>query len=104
MSQELQIPIMCTLSEAALQRRKTDLQQSLFAGVLASQPTENGYRLDFPAADDWLGKITKFIQVERECCSFLTFELTIPAQQNSMSLHICGTEGVKAFIEKELLG
>lgn len=104
MTEALQIPIMCTLSEAALQERKTYLQKSLFDGLQAVEPTDKGYRLLFPATAVYLEQVTQFIKVERDCCAFLSFELALPAQQETMQLHIFGAEGVKTFLEQELLG
>lgn len=102
MTQDLQIPIMCTLTADDLQTRKMALQADFFSGVQRLEPTDHGYRLDFPATAVWLEKITQFITIERDCCAFLSFELTIPAQAETASLHIYGGEGVKSFLESQL--
>ena len=103
MTQDLQIPIMCTLTANDLQARKLTLQTDFFTGVQNVEPTEVGYRLAFPATAVWLEKITQFINVERECCAFLSFDLTIPAQAETLNLHIYGGEGIKSFLESELM-
>jgi hypothetical protein len=43
-------------------------------------------------------RTTEWIEMERLCCPFLTFQLTLSAGKSEWLLAITGAEGVKALI------
>ena len=62
---------------AALKARREDLLGGLVRRADERMDLPHGYRVRFAAADDVLTAIAKVIDVERLCCRFLTFHVTL---------------------------
>jgi hypothetical protein len=52
---------------------------ALGAQVRKVEARPDGYALELAATDEAVAAATTFIQVERQCCPFLRFELTVDA-------------------------
>ena len=98
----LDIPIACTLSEAALARRREETIATLFQQAGAYQELEDGYAFHFPGTDAQADQLLDFIKFERRCCAFFTFDLSFAPEQGPIWLSLRGGDGVKAFIQAEL--
>jgi len=98
----LDIPIACTLSDAALARRREDTIASLFQQAEARQELEDGYAFRFPGTDAQADHLLDFIKFERRCCAFFTLDLSFEPNQGHIWLSLRGGDGVKAFIQAEL--
>jgi hypothetical protein len=98
----LDIPIACTLPNAALARRREETIATLFQRAETSQELEDGYAFRFPGTDEWAGQLLDFIKFERRCCAFFKFELSFEPNQGHIWLSLRGGEGVKAFIQAEM--
>jgi len=61
----------------------------------------DGVGLKFSAAD--LRPVATFIDRERRCCPFLRFELALLPGEEVFWLRLTGAEGVKPFLQAELL-
>jgi hypothetical protein len=61
---------------------------------------DDGYSLTVP--DAMLTALLQWIDMERRCCPFLRFTLTIPGNGEAPSLALQGTEGTKEFLQAEL--
>ena len=96
------LPIACTLLEAERQQRRTQLLDRVFAGVLESRPLVNGYALRFASEAVVLADLMQLIQLERECCAFLKFRLTVDAGHGAVWLELTGPAGTMAFLESTL--
>jgi hypothetical protein len=46
--------------------------------------------------------VITFIKAERQCCSFLTFNIVIEDDQSNIILNITGPDGTKEFINTEM--
>jgi len=44
----------------------------------------------------------EFVSLEKLCCPFLNFEITVEAENGSVWLKLTGREGVKAFVREEI--
>lgn len=64
----------------------------------SSIETENGYVFGFPSDDDSIAMLNEFILLERRCCPFLDFRLTLPRGGGDIRLELSGPEGAKEFI------
>src|SRR5699024_7806043 len=80
--------IACSLEDAELKERLDHLRTGLFSRTNAVQKEGNGFRFSFDASDDRVASVLEFIRLERECCPFLTFRLTVPPSPQAVILHM----------------
>jgi hypothetical protein len=91
----------CTLNPSQMLERKKVLQQ-LHDLVREKTELENGFVFRFEGNDDTMDQIMEIIKLERQCCSFLTFNLTIEKEAEPVFLKITGPQGTKDFLLFEL--
>jgi hypothetical protein len=96
------LPIASTLLEAELQQRRVELLDRVSAHVLERRPLDDGYARRFAAEAVVLGDLMQVIQLERECCPFLSFRLTVGPGACPVWLELTGPTGTKAFLESAL--
>jgi hypothetical protein len=92
------LPIACTLGPDAVKAGREDLLGGLVARAAERVELSNGCRVRFDPTDDILSAIAKVIEVERQCCRFLTFELTIEADNGPIWLQFTGPDGTREFL------
>jgi hypothetical protein len=91
------------LTSAALQERRQTILKQLRRAVVDVRELEDGYAYSFPAGGQWLLEIASMIDLERQCCPFLRFRLTVEANGGPIGLELTGPEGTKEFL-KEIFG
>jgi hypothetical protein len=96
------IPVACSLTEAELEVRG-DENAGLFAHARVVEELPDGYRFAFPADDDGIPALVRFILAERACCPFFTFELAFPSPHQVVWLAILGNEEAKAIVRDGLV-
>jgi len=64
-------------------------------------PLANGYQVEFPISA--LSLVAEFTDGERLCCPFLHFTIQVEASAETLHFQLTGGEGVKIFLEQELL-
>lgn len=94
----LELPVACNLTDAELQERRTEVLQKAGQAVLEVKETKNGYAYRFPSDDGWLNELAHIISLERRCCSFLDFRLTVEAGNGPIWLELTGPQGTKDFL------
>lgn len=98
-------PIACDLG--ALTPEERTREQTLLASFQAlcgrAEETETGFRLELPASEP-LSRLGEFLALERLCCPFLNFDLSVAAGQGPVTLHIHGAPGVKPFLRSVFFG
>ena len=92
------LPIACTLGPAALKARREDLLGGLVRRAEERLELSNGLRVRFRPAENLLAEIAKIIEVERQCCRFLTFQLTVEPDDGAIWLEFTGPAGTKEFL------
>ena len=92
------LPVACTLGPAALKARREDLLGGLVRRARKRVDLANGYRVRFDPAEDVLSTIAKVVEMERQCCRFLTFELTVESDDGPIWLQFTGPPGTKEFL------
>jgi hypothetical protein len=73
--------------------------------LLNQQATErtdlvDGYAFRFDA--DQLLELARFIDNERKCCPFMTFELVVAPEAGPVWLRMTGPDGTRALLQAEL--
>ena len=96
------LPIACTLLEADLQQRRRDLLDRVFARVQETRPQDDGYAIRFEADDAALAELLQLVRLERQCCAFMRFRLTVEPADGPVWLELTGPEGTKSFLESIL--
>lgn len=99
-------PIACDLGALSPEERAREQMLLEKFKALCGRPeeTEVGFRLVLPAGSEPLSQFGEFLGLERLCCPFLNFDLTVPAGRGPVTLHIHGGPGVKPFIRSVLFG
>jgi hypothetical protein len=93
------LPIACTLTSEEMEGRRDEIDSNILGGVQAVTELADGYEFLFPGGDEWTSKLLHFIQQERQCCRFLTFELIFEPDEGPVSMRMRGPEGAKEFIK-----
>ena len=92
------IPIVCTLNDVEFRDREYVVLGKIKRLVLETAETGNGYIFLFPSDDASFAALNEFIVLERRCCPFLDFQVTIPRGEAILSLELSGDAGAKEFI------
>lgn len=99
-----QLLIACALDEAALRERRSGLLADVGRRVIERRETEEGFAFRFLAGDaSLLGDIARVIALERQCCPFLRFRLTVEPGGGPVWLEVSGQAGTKEYL-RGLLG
>ena len=97
------LPLACSLSEPDFAKRRRELAENVSGGVLKVDELEDGYAFVFPGNTEWAARLVELVNAERTCCPFFAFELVFEPDLGPVLLKIRGPEGVKEFIETELI-
>ncbi|QYO64033.1 hypothetical protein [Leptolyngbya sp. 7M] len=92
------IPIVCTLSDEDFRRREREIIGNLMPRVTSVESMAEGSKYSFPSDAETLEKVLEFIRLERQCCPFLDFHLSIE-RTGPIKLSLTGPKGAKEFIE-----
>jgi hypothetical protein len=94
----MNLPIVCTLSPAALQARRAGLLSQLIGRTRDQQELPDGYRFVFDATEDIMPTVARVIDAERQCCRFLRFHLVVEPDGGPILLDLTGPPGTQEFI------
>ena len=94
----MDLPLACTLSAEALSARRQGLLADLLRLATAREQSDNGLRLTFASTGDALPRIAETIAVERRCCQFLRFQLTVEPAAGPVVLDLTGPPGTGEFL------
>src|SRR5438093_671002 len=93
----MDLPIVCTLTEAQLRERRRTVLDSIRECVIDIAETQDGYSFCFKATSDVLVRLANLVDLERQCCMFLTFKIVVEPQQ-AIRLEVTGPPESKAMI------
>ena len=94
-----EIPIACTLTDKELQERRKNVLDKIAASLIDSEELSNGFRYRFPLDDLILLNLITAINLERKCCPFLNFKLSLEAGKDFASLDLTGGQDAKEAIK-----
>jgi hypothetical protein len=98
------LPVMCTLGPAARQARREGVFADLLRRAEDHQEISDGHRLRFASGGDTLVVLARAIDLERQCCRFLTFRVTVEADDGPVWLDLTGPPGTREFVGALLEG
>jgi hypothetical protein len=97
------LPIACSLTNAELHERRQTILKQLRSVVAEVRELDHGYAYSFASGGGRLSEIGSMIELERQCCPFLRFRLTVEANSGPIWLELTGPDGTKEFL-KEVFG
>ena len=90
--------IACSLTDVQLQqRRKAELSEAKSA-IIAVKETENGFVYEFDSSIERIAALANLVNLEHQCCPFLTFRIAVEPGDRPVSLEISGPAGTKEFL------
>ena len=92
----------CKLTSPELSQRKQTVIRELKKQVIESRETTSGFAYKFGGSNTVIDSLLEFVKSERQCCPFLTFNLSFGSNSEAIWLELNGPEGVKEFIRTEL--
>ena len=95
-------PVACSLTEPELATRRAGVLGDVRRRALEAQWLADGVRLRFPAETETLSLLATFVDLERRCCAFLRFELTVEPGGGPAWLTLTGPPGSREFLTAEL--
>jgi hypothetical protein len=93
------VPIACRLSDPELRKRETALLAQFKSGVLSTEELPDGYAFRILGDKKGMELVCELILAERECCPFLTFELTAQPNMGPVNLRATGPDGSKEVLK-----
>ncbi len=95
-------PITCSLSKDELLERRRSVLKSLQTRQLELRALPNGLAFRFAPSSEELLALVQVIDLERKCCPFLTFRLTVEPQEGPVWLELTGPTGTREMLVSEL--
>jgi hypothetical protein len=92
------LPLVCTLGPDALAARREGLLAELLLRAETREDLVDGHRLSFAPGDDTLALIMKTVELERRCCRFLRFQITVEPDGGPVSVQLTGPPGTREFL------
>jgi len=93
-----ELPIACGLSGSELRERESTTLATLRAHVRHVEARPDGYALDLATSDEAIIAATALIRLERRCCPFLKFALTVEPGNGLVQLALTGAPGTREFL------
>jgi hypothetical protein len=90
-------PLACNLTGADLQARG-EVARALFASAHQTRELPDGYSYAFASDTASVRRVEEFIEGERACCPFFTFELRFEPEHGPLWLTIRGSGQIKALL------
>ncbi|MGH9942190.1 MAG: hypothetical protein ACRD9R_07525 [Pyrinomonadaceae bacterium] len=94
----MNLSIACTLTEPELQERRSSVLRKVRAAVVEVKEIESGYVYRFPSDGNWITELANLVSLERRCCPFLRFNLTVEPGGGPVWLEMTGPQGTKEFL------
>jgi hypothetical protein len=98
MTEQKSVPVCCTLPEASLRARLTEIEGTIGKQIAEIRELDDGYALRFRAEPGIVEDLGRFIAFEHECCAFLDFSLRVEAGDGPIWLQLTGSGEAKTFL------
>ena len=91
-------PIACTLNDVEMRERRRTLLDAFRNAALDVTSLPLGYVYHFPPTSAVLAQIVGLVELERQCCPFLTFKIIVAADNQGICLEVTGPAEAKPVI------
>lgn len=86
----MDLPIVCTLTESELRERRRTLLDAMKQATVDVAPIPGGYCYRFQPRSEVLMQLSRLVDLERQCCRFLTYRIVVEAGEQPIRLEITG--------------
>ena len=93
----MEMPVVCGLTEAEMRDRRRAILDPVRRLVLHVTCLPMGYAYYFEPTSAVLARLASLVDLERQCCEFLTFKIVIEGHQ-PICLEVTGPAEAKALI------
>jgi len=94
----MELPIICTLTEAELRDRRRTVLDSIRGEVIDVAELSDGYVYSFQRDPETLMRLSRLIELEGQCCKFLVFKIVAEPGNGRVRLEITGSPDAKPVI------
>jgi hypothetical protein len=94
----MELPIVCTLTESELRERRRTMADAMRHMQVAVVPLPEGYSYSFTADSGILAEVVRLVDLERQCCQFLTFKIIVEPGNAPIRLEITGPPEARPVI------
>jgi hypothetical protein len=98
-----ELPVACSLTEPELQARRAGVLTEVRLSQQEARWLPDGIALRFAADAERLAMLATFIELERRCCAFLRFKLTVEPGGGPVWLELTGPPGTRDFLAAEVV-
>ena len=97
-------PIACQLNVFSAEERwrYQAVRKQIEAAVIRMVEVENGYLFHLPDDDATLVLVVDWVALERRCCPFFEFNISVGGSEPSIRVAMTGSTEVKQFLKLEL--
>jgi hypothetical protein len=92
-------PVACRLTDSEFRKREATLLAQFKRAVVATEELPDGYLFHVPGDKKSMGVVWEAVVAERECCPFLTFELSAQPNMGPVSVRVTGPAGTKDLLK-----
>src|ERR1041385_5075182 len=92
------LTVACSLTTAELQERRRSVLDVVRKAVEETVELKDGFAYRFPSNSDLIKQLATLVELERECCPFLRFRMTVEAADGPIWLELTGPKGTKEFL------
>jgi hypothetical protein len=90
----------CLLSPEELEARREGLLPGLIKRAKHTTKLDNGYTMRFDSRPGLLDELTRVIEQERGCCSFLRFQISVEPENGPVTFEVTGPPGTREMLDK----
>lgn len=97
------IPVACRSTVFSKEQRQEygQIWSLLEARCVQIFELDEGLEFHFPGDAETFRLLSGWVTLERQCCPFLTFIITVRHEEESISLKLTGTDEAKAYLLSE---
>ena len=92
-------PIACSLTAVELRDRATTILALFKSATIENEELKEGFAFRLPGDSKSIELVTKVITAERECCRFLTFEMTAFPNMGPVIVRVTAPGGATEFLK-----
>lgn len=81
---------------------RNEMHDELFRHIELVRELDDGSAYQWSSAATWAAVVFDFVDAERQCCPFFTFEVVIEPNDGAVWLRLRGSAEIKAFVRDQV--